>query len=165
MREARRSGIPARLFRSAECVGWGESVGIGSDRGDGYFAFAQTDKSTLTKVRISGYPNRPRQQMKIPSQYSETRTLKNSPATLAKASTAAIQKLKWKMTEESAKQFTGTIPMSFWSWGEEFKIAIDDKSAIHFHSVCRIPVTLIDWGKNQKNATNFFQALQVELGK
>ena len=56
------------------------------------------------------------------------------------------------------------VGMTLWSFGEKFKIAISSAEAnltkVEIASEAALAAQIYDWGKNDKNVTNFFQTLK-----
>ncbi|WP_421870156.1 hypothetical protein [Marinoscillum sp.] len=59
------------------------------------------------------------------------------------------------------------VPMSWWSFGENFKILItkkgDQTTIVELASEGVVGLQFYDWGKNNKNVTNFFKTLTNQL--
>jgi hypothetical protein len=68
----------------------------------------------------------------------------------------AMYMLRWT-SREMPGMFTASVPMSLLSWGEEITIRLY-QDCFSIESKCAMPLTLIDWGKNQKNIDQFLAA-------
>lgn len=61
------------------------------------------------------------------------------------------------------------VPMSIWSWGEKFEIRItkntEVSTEVELASVAKVGLQIIDWGKNDKNVSCFFEMLNKRMNK
>ncbi|MDP3275424.1 MAG: hypothetical protein Q8Q09_09540 [Deltaproteobacteria bacterium] len=55
--------------------------------------------------------------------------------------------------------FTGSVSMSFGSWGEKLTIVRVAPDRLTVRSECSMPTQVFDWGKNDKNVRQFYMAL------
>jgi len=81
---------------------------------------------------------------------------------------AAIN-LNFKITKEDIAEgeILFKVGMSWFSWGEKFKILITDLGSnlirVEVASEAAFQAQLIDWGKNNENVKDFFQTLNELL--
>jgi hypothetical protein len=52
---------------------------------------------------------------------------------------------------------TCNVGMSGWSWGERLTMRFGDDGELSVESVCRFPLQLFDWGKNERNVELIYE--------
>ncbi|TYP92017.1 hypothetical protein LX73_2260 [Fodinibius salinus] len=100
------------------------------------------------------------------SEYEEKRIIKTS---YEDASTVVEDALRYcKFTPKSKYPNRGIINAeSKWtmkSFGEDIQVILSEKEEgvhISFYSRCKLETQIIDWGKNEQNAEQFFKAVKV----
>jgi len=74
---------------------------------------------------------------------------------------------KVKSSDPRAGRLTAQVALSFWSWGERVEVQLTRKgpseTTVSLESRSRFPLTLVDWGKNQRNVNAILQELQAIL--
>ncbi len=78
---------------------------------------------------------------------------------------AISQKHKIVHFDEVNGTIIAEVGISFWSFGENLRIKVSPNQyntscLIYFESECKIPTTLVDYGKNKRNITNLKSALK-----
>jgi hypothetical protein len=71
----------------------------------------------------------------------------------------ALEKTGWKYEKTSDDTYIAKTKISLQSWGETITIEIKQDKSVYVKSNCRIPTTLVDWGKNKQNVELFFDKL------
>lgn len=72
---------------------------------------------------------------------------------------ASLKALNWQVTEEGAARVTARVPTSIWSFGEDFSVEFIEGGGLRVMSTSRLSTTLVDWGKNKRNAHAFIVSL------
>ncbi len=68
-----------------------------------------------------------------------------------------IPMLGWRFQGERPGEIFASVPLSFWSWGEDVHIRFfQDHFSIE--SKCVMPLQIIDWGRNKSNIRKFISA-------
>ena len=78
---------------------------------------------------------------------------------LAQLIPAALQSLGWSCYQSSPTSFNSSVSMGWLSWGENITIDFSHPTWVTVTSKSAFPLTLFDWGKNQKNVDRFLAQL------
>ena len=78
---------------------------------------------------------------------------------LAQLIPAAFQSLGWSCYQSSPTSFNSSVSMGWLSWGENITIDFSYPTWVTVTSQSAFPLTLFDWGKNQKNVDQFLGQL------
>src|SRR5688572_12231974 len=65
--------------------------------------------------------------------------------------------LGWKYEMADPDRFYATVALSGMSWGEKVTVSIETPGVLEIRSVCRSPLQLFDWGKNNQNIARFLE--------
>ena len=84
-------------------------------------------------------------------------------AALAQAVGSVLAALGWKSQHISPALFVARIPVSMCSWGEKLIVLIAADGTVTARSQGMLPTQCIDWGKNRRNITTFFNQLACTL--
>ena len=76
---------------------------------------------------------------------------------------AAMGDIGVRRTYWSGDSATGSIPMSFFSWGEQISVTVEQDGYVEIESKCAFPLQLIDWGRNRRIVNRFLDALEDRL--
>ena len=97
----------------------------------------------------------------FPPRFSESRTIWLQPDELRTAVKSALENAGWSYQILSDDEFVARIPMTGWSWGEEFRARIFPDGKIQVESKCHgYRPQIIDFGKNRTNVESFFAQVQ-----
>lgn len=94
----------------------------------------------------------------FPARFTETRTFSLAEDELAAAVESALVNLGWSYKAMSGREFLASVPISGWTWGEEFRVRILAGGAVEAESKCvtvRLP-QVFDFGRNRQNVETFF---------
>ena len=94
----------------------------------------------------------------FPARFTETRTFNLPEDELAAAVESALGNLGWSYKAQPGREFLASVPLSGWTWGEEFRVRILAGGAVEAESRCvtvRLP-QVFDFGRNRQNVESFF---------
>jgi hypothetical protein len=100
------------------------------------------------------------------AKYQQVREFPGTRDQLIQASQEAAQRsgLKVRNADPASGRVEARAGFSFWSYGENVSIQVGDTaSTVDVRSECLWPTQFIDWGKNKRNVTRFFQQLATLL--
>ena len=102
----------------------------------------------------------------FPPRFSESRTIWLQPDELRTAVKSALENAGWSYQILSDDEFVARIPMTGWSWGEEFRARIFPDGKIQVESKCHgYRPQIIDFGKNRTNVESFFAQVQHTIAQ
>ena len=79
---------------------------------------------------------------------------------------SVLQNAGWSYQMPSDDEFVARIPMTGWSWGEEFRARIFPDGKIQVESKCHgYRPQIIDFGKNRTNVESFFAQVQHTIAQ
>lgn len=78
----------------------------------------------------------------------------------------ALKYCGFPLTEKDYEQkiINAEAPWTMKSFGERIQIVLKPKengTLVYFHSACKMPTQIIDWGKNKQNTEEFFKVIDV----
>lgn len=102
------------------------------------------------------------------AKYNAERVYRIRSYQMRKAIMRALEEAKFELCNVSrdGAEIVAVSNASFRSWSEHITIRLVDKSeecTVRFRSVCAMPTQVFDWGKNRKNALDFFRKLDSNL--
>ena len=102
------------------------------------------------------------------AKYNAERVYRIRSYQMRKAIMRALEEAKFELCNVSRDggEIVAVSNASFRSWSEHITIRLVDKSeecTVRFRSVCAMPTQVFDWGKNRKNALDFFRKLDSNL--
>ncbi len=92
----------------------------------------------------------------FPAFHSERGATYSPEADLRQAARETMIALGWSVKQETESQLIATTPVNMLSWGETVTLSFLP-TTIEVTSKCSIPTQCVDWGKNKKNVTRFFE--------
>ena len=102
----------------------------------------------------------------FPPRFSESRTFWIPPDELRTAVKSVLQNAGWSYQMPSDNEFVARVPMTGWSWGEEFSARIFPDGKIQVVSKCHgYRPQLVDFGKNKTNVESFFAQVQHTIAQ
>jgi len=102
----------------------------------------------------------------FPPSFSESRTFWIPPDELRKVVKSVLGNAGWSYQMPSDDEFVARIPMTGWSWGEEFRARIFPDGKIQVESKCHgYRPQIIDFGKNRTNVELFFAQVQHTIAQ
>jgi hypothetical protein len=96
----------------------------------------------------------------FPARLSLSRSYPIDEAALIAAVGCALQTLGWSYKISGQNEYLATVPLTGWSWGEEFKAVVGSSGKIDAHSKCIYGGQWIDLGKNRRNLEVFFAMVE-----
>ena len=93
---------------------------------------------------------------------SHTATTENLQGEVHERVMDCLSSLDWPVTANDTDGITARVPWSIWSWGEELSIEFKEANGLVVTSTSRLPVTLVDWGKNKANTHQIIEALHEQ---
>jgi len=76
----------------------------------------------------------------------------------------ALDELGWLCGEDRGL-WSGTTPMSLWSWGERIEVEVcDDDRTLRVKSSCQLPTQCVDFGRNRRNVLALLALLDDLFG-
>jgi hypothetical protein len=102
------------------------------------------------------------------AKYNAERVYRIRAYKMLKAILRALEEAKFELANvsRSGDEIVAISNVSMRSWSEHITIRVVDKSdecTVRFKSVCAMPTQVFDWGKNRKNAQEFFRKLDSNL--
>jgi len=102
----------------------------------------------------------------FPPRFSESRTFWIPPDELRTVVKSVLENAGWSYQMPSDDEFVARIPMTGWSWGEEFRARIFPDGKIQVESKCHgYRPQIIDFGKNRTNVESFFAQVQHTIAQ
>src|SRR6185295_18799137 len=95
----------------------------------------------------------------FPAYHTESCTPKPADGDVKTAVKEAIERLSWKIKEETSDEIKASTSINFWSWGEKVTIEFDPDGSVVITSKCSMPTQCIDWGKNKRNVQKLIDEL------
>jgi hypothetical protein len=92
----------------------------------------------------------------FPARLSLSRSYQIDETALIAAVRSAFQTLGWSYKVSGQNEYLATVPLTGWSWGEEFKAVVGPGGIIDAQSKCIYGGQWIDLGKNKRNLEMFF---------
>lgn len=100
----------------------------------------------------------------FPPRFHARRTIPVPPDELAEAVKLTFASLGWTCTSAADNKIQAQVPMTAWSWGEEFTANLLPGGVIQIESKCHgSRPQIIDYGKNRTNVQAFFTQLQHNI--
>jgi hypothetical protein len=102
----------------------------------------------------------------FPPRFSDSRTFWIPPDELRTVVKSVLQNAGWSYQMPSDDEFVARVPMTGWSWGEEFRAKIFSDGKIQVTSKCHgSRPQIVDFGKNRTNVELFFAQVQHTIGQ
>ncbi len=102
----------------------------------------------------------------FPPRFSESRTFWIPPDELRTVVKSVLENAGWSYQMPSDDEFVARIPMTGWSWGEEFRARTFPDGKIQVESKCHgYRPQIIDFGKNRTNVESFFVQVQHTIAQ
>jgi hypothetical protein len=102
----------------------------------------------------------------FPPRFSESRTFWIPPDELRTVVKSVLQNAGWSYQMPSDDEFVARVPMTGWSWGEEFRASIFPDGKMQVVSKCHgSRPQIIDFGKNKTNVESFFAQVEHTIAQ
>lgn len=95
------------------------------------------------------------------SKFEETRQFNKSYDEIFLKSVEAIKISGFKVikTDKAYGVIEAKNHINFKSWGENISVKINQDGNVFIRSICAVPTTIVDWGKNKENVARFWAEL------
>jgi hypothetical protein len=103
----------------------------------------------------------------FPAHFSERRTYQLRQDELAAVVRSALEHSGWSYEVRSDEEFLASVPLSGWTWGEDFKVRFHPGGVVEAESKCvtvRLP-QVFDFGRNRANVEKFFGMVEHAIGQ
>ncbi|PCJ80308.1 MAG: hypothetical protein COA49_08715 [Bacteroidetes bacterium] len=105
----------------------------------------------------------------LTSKHKVKRTYSKTNVDMKKIITKALMNARFKKVgfNNELDRHYAHAGLSFWSFGENItvKVAVTEEGQeVKFASMCAFTTTIIDWGKNKRNAKKFFEHFEELIG-
>jgi hypothetical protein len=96
----------------------------------------------------------------FPASFTEEIAVVGSRESVCDAIVGAFDALGWRYVQNEFRDYVVHVPMSGFSWGETLTVALADRCVL-VESVCRWPLQVVDWGKNNRNVEQFTSIFSI----
>ncbi len=97
---------------------------------------------------------------RIPASHAQIVRVADPQTDVSAAILAAFDSLGWKRHATDAG-FKAEVGANLWSWGEAVTVVRLGDGRLSVESRCRMPLQIMDWGKNRQNVERLCAALEA----